>query len=237
MNILAADACTSVLTIAVWSDGRVLAETIVDCGRTHTERLMETADWVLRESALRLTDVDALAAAAGPGSFTGLRVGLAAWKGLALGAGLPLVAVPTFDAMARLVPLEDGLLCPLLDARMKEVFGAAYRFEDGRRHRLMPDRVCPVEAILADLGGPALFLGDGAVMYRYRIRAAAPGARFVEGHLGVPRASAVAAEAAALLEAGAPTDPGAAMPVYLRKSQAEESRARRAAEAPSHESA
>ena len=102
---------------------------------------METVDWVLDQAGIALTGLDALAISNGPGSFTGLRVGAAAWKGLALGNSLPLVAVPTLDAMTRLAPFNEGLLCPLLDAKMGEVFGALYRFDQTARTKLTPDQI------------------------------------------------------------------------------------------------
>lgn len=225
MRILAADTSTSVNTVAVCEDRRILAETYVLCGRSHAERLIQTVSWVLDEVSLDLRKMDALAVSIGPGSFTGLRVGVAAWKGLALGTGLPLVAVPTLDAMTRLGAFAAGTVCPMLDAKMREVFAAAFRFEDGRRERLMPDRVCPVEELLSDLDGPVLFLGDGADLYQDRIRSLMSGA-VILGHLHrYPRASAVAAEAFDLLDAGCETDPARVAPVYLRASQAERARA------------
>jgi tRNA threonylcarbamoyladenosine biosynthesis protein TsaB len=225
MRILAADTSTSVNTVALCEDGRILAETYVECGRSHAERLIQTVEWVLKESALDTRRIDALAISIGPGSFTGLRVGAAAWKGLALGAGLPLVGVPTLDAMTRQGAFGHGIVCPLLDAKMQEVFGAAYRFVGGRREKLMPDRVCPVEDLLADLESPALFFGEGAELYRDRIHGALPGAVILDDLHRYPRASAVAAEAFDLLEAGCETDPARVAPVYLRAAQAERARA------------
>ena len=224
MRILAADTSTSINTVALCDDERIVAETVVDCGRAHAERLLTTVDWVFAEAGVGLHDVDLLAISCGPGSFTGLRVGVATWKGLALGAGLPLVGVPTLDALARVHPLRDGTLCPLLDAKMSEVFGAVYRFEAGRRIKSAPDRVCPVESILGELDGAVHFLGEGAQRYRETILKAMPEAVLVSGLTAVPRASAVAEEAREMLARSCSTDPAAVAPVYLRKSQAEEAR-------------
>ncbi|HOE65355.1 MAG TPA: tRNA (adenosine(37)-N6)-threonylcarbamoyltransferase complex dimerization subunit type 1 TsaB [Candidatus Hydrogenedentes bacterium] len=226
MKILALDATTAILTVCVWDDGAVMAETVVNCGRTHTERLMDTVDWVLREAGADVGGLDMLAVAKGPGSFTGLRVGVAAMKGLALGAGLPLVGVPTLDALSRLPGRRDGTLCPVLDAKMSEVFGAVYRFRDGKRTRLSGDRVCPVESLIEGLEGPVLFFGDGAALYADRIRAVLPEAVFLPSAATVSRAWAVAEEASVLLAAGAGSNPDDVTPVYLRMSQAEEHRDR-----------
>lgn len=224
MKILAADTSTSVNTVAVCEDGRVLAETVVECGRAHAERLLSTVDWVLTEAGLGLRDLDALAISKGPGSFTGLRVGVATWKGLALGAQLPLVGVPTLDALSRVPAAISGTLCPVLDARMGEVFGAVYQYDDGKRTRLRDDTVCAIDAFLDGIEGTAQFLGDGAQRYWPAIEKRMPGARLLTGTAGVPRASAVASEAAAILSAGGAADAAAVAPVYLRKSQAEEAR-------------
>ena len=230
MKILAADTTTSINTVAVCEDGRILAETVVECGRAHSERLLTTVDWVLNEARLRLGDVDALAVSIGPGSFTGVRVGVATWKGLAFGRKLPLVPVPTLDAMSRLGVFRDALVCPMLDARMHEVFGAVYQFAAGVRRKLTGDRVSPVEALLDDLGTDAIFLGNGASLYRERILARLPAAVFAPGMCSVPRASAVAAEALDLIAQGVCTDAALVAPVYLRLSQAEINRAKREAQ-------
>ncbi len=229
--ILAADTATTINTVALCTETAILAETTVDCHRLHSERLLSTVDWVLGEAGKDLGHVTALAISNGPGSFTGLRIGAATWKGLALANDLPLVAVPTLDAMTRPGAWHQGLVCPMIDARMKEVFGAWYRFENGARTKLTEDRVCPVEDLLEDRPGdpdePCFLLGDGAAVYRDRIAAHSPGVLFAPVPGNVPRASAVAAEAFALLAAGTPTDARLVAPVYLRKSQAEVNRERR----------
>lgn len=232
-TILATDTSTAINTVAVCRDGAVLAEVVVHAGRRHAERLMALTDTVLAESGLALEDVDALAVSIGPGSFTGLRIGVSAWKGLALGATKPLVAVPTLDAMARVANVHDGWVCPLVDARMKEVYGAVYQYKSGTRTCVVPAQVCPVEHILAGLpaGAAACCLGDGAQLYRERILAAQPEARFPDASLAAPRAGAVAQEAEALLAEGAQADAALVSPVYLRPSQAEQLAAARTAKA------
>ena len=226
MIILAADTSTSYNSVAVCDDERVLAESIVQCGRSHSERLVVTVDWVLTEAGIKLDDVQLLAISIGPGSFTGVRVGTAAWKGFAFGKRLPLVGVPTLDAMTRLGAFREHCVCPLLDARMGEVFGALYRFADGVREKVTQDLVCPVEKILENVGERVVFLGDGADLYRDRIVAQCPQAVFIPALCSMPRASAVAAEGWALVRQGACTDAALVEPVYLRKSQAEENRAK-----------
>ncbi len=229
MKILAADTATDVITVAVCDGSEILAETVVRRGRAHSERLLATADWALNEAGLTLADLDALAVSRGPGSFTGLRIGMAAWKGLAFAARLPLAAVPTLDAMVWLCPGVDGQVCPWLDARMNEVFAAVYAVKpDGSRVQTMGPIAAPVSEALRGARPGAVFLGDGAWRYRAAIEEAVPGAVFVAQGLGMPRASAVAFEGARLIESGQLADPALAAPVYLRKSQAETLRDRAA---------
>lgn len=227
ITILAADTSTSINTVALCRgetgnpDAAVLAEMVVECRRLHAERLLDAVDWVFAESGFSLKDVDVLAVSTGPGSFTGLRIGVAAWKGLAFAQQLPLLGVPTLDAMSRLLPMLDGVVCPLLDARMKEVYGTAYRYRQGVREKLYPDRAGKVEDFLGGLSGPVWFLGDGAALYRKRIEASFPDALFAPGFCAVPRAAAIAAEALHLLGKGACADAAQVSPVYIRASQAE----------------
>ncbi len=233
MLILSCDTSTAYYSVALSGDEHVLAEVSVEAGRKHSERLLETVDWLLRESSCDLSHVNVLAIAHGPGSFTGLRIGVAAWKGLALGAKLPLVGVSTLDAMSRLPEARDGWVCPILDARMQEVYGAVYRFEDGIRTKVKPDSVCAIDELLDGLTGKVMFLGEGVELYRHRIEEALPEAVFASGVCTYPRASTVGIEALHLLEEGASSDPASVRPVYLRKSQAEEARIAPPRKAPS----
>lgn len=202
----------------------MLASLSVQCDRRHAERLLPVTTFVLNEAGLAFEDVDVLAVSVGPGSFTGLRLGVATWKGLALARELPLVGVPTLDAMSRRADAWKGPVCPLIDARMDEVYGALYVFDDAGRRCLVPPSVGPVERLLEETPAETLFFGDGALRYEERIRACLSAARLLPQHHGAVAATAVAAEAAAMLEAGAPSDAAEVEPVYLRKSQAEMNR-------------
>jgi len=225
MIILSADTATSVNSVAVCKDGQILAESVVTCGRTHAERLLDTVTWVLREAGVALERVDALAISKGPGSFTGLRVGVATWKGLALGRGLPLVGVPTLAALSRVPGPVAGLVCPVLDARMGEVFAAAYQVDSGLREQVLPDCVASIETVAEKLKGRRVTMfGDGVRAYRERIAACLPGIRLLPETFWAPRASAVGCEALEMLLTGCKADPAAVQPVYLRKSQAEQNR-------------
>jgi len=227
--ILAAETSTAINSVALLRDDALLAEAVIDGRRLHSERLLPTVDWLLGEAGLALRDIELLAVASGPGSFTGLRIGAATWKGLALANDLPLVAVPTLDAMTRLCPCAaPSHLAVVLDARMKEVFAAVYRFEGGRRVKVIEDRACSIDVLLDALASLDGFdasgltvMGDGADLYRTAISARFERAVIPAPAQSAPRASAVALEALALQAAGASTDAALVSPVYLRKSQAE----------------
>jgi tRNA threonylcarbamoyladenosine biosynthesis protein TsaB len=207
----------------------ILAEAVIDGRRLHSERLLPTVDWLLGEAGLALRDIELLAVSSGPGSFTGLRIGAATWKGLALANNLPLVAVPTLDAMTRLCPCPPAShLAVVLDARMKEVFAAVYRFAGGRRIKAIQDKACSIELLLEEIAALDGFsesgltlIGDGANLYRSTIADRFTLATIASPAQGAPRASTVALEALALQAAGACTDAALVSPVYLRKSQAE----------------
>ncbi len=230
MIVLAADTSTSFNSVAVCDGGAVLAESCANLGRRHSERLLDTVDWVLSEAGLTLDAIELLAIAVGPGSFTGLRVGVATWKGLAAGLNVPLAGIGTLDALVRTAPFINETVCPLLDARMKEVFGAVYRFDSGQRIEMASARVASVESIIGGLKGPVTFLGDGAALYRDRILECVPGAHFMPDAFSIPRGWAVAAEALDRIAHGLEADAAHVEPFYLRKAQAMTILERRAAE-------
>jgi tRNA threonylcarbamoyladenosine biosynthesis protein TsaB len=232
--ILAADTSTRHCAIALCRFARstgalkVMAQSIVDRHRLHAESLLEGIHGLYEAAGCSLEQTTVLAVTSGPGSFTGLRVGLATWKGLAFALNLPLVSVPTLDAMARLVPIVDGVVIPLLDARMNEVFGAVYQYSGALREKIIPDCVCPVQDFLVGdymEKRPIYLLGDGAWRYEPQILELAPQVHIVPEPCGTPRADVVALEAGVLLLAGVCTDPVLAVPRYLRASQAEQARA------------
>lgn len=203
---------------------RICSEVVVDGQRLHAERLFSLIDHVLSDSGVALEELSLLAVATGPGSFTGLRIGASAMQGLALARGLPLVGVPTLDALAHAAPPVDGLVVPLLDARMGEVFGAFYSVTPDGLEKAGEDRVAPVGRLLEEMprtGGAVVFVGDGADRYSAEIRAALPDARIVPPPGNTPRAAFVALEGVRRRAAGVTTDPALAVPVYLRKAQAE----------------
>lgn len=228
--LLACDTSTAYLTLGLCardtpeSAPRFLGETTVHAGRRHAETLFPSTKWLLAETGYFLADLTHLAVTVGPGSFTGLRIGVASWKGMAYGLNLPLIGVPTLDALSRLHPWREETVCTLLDARMSEVFCAAYQYTGFARTKLRQDGVLPPEAAIKDLPADTVFCGDGALAYAALIREHYPNGTLLPESHAAPSARAVALEAFDRLDAGVCTNGALVEPVYLRKTQAEYNR-------------
>lgn len=222
MQLLALETATLSGGVAIIGDGGLVAEYRLNIQVTHSERVLLMIDRVLKEAKVPLEEIDAVALSIGPGSFTGLRIGLATAKGLCLGTGKPMVPVSTLMALACRVPFSSLPVVPLLDAKKKEVYGGIFQFDKGSVQQLMKDSVCPVEEILRQLQGPALFLGDGAKVYADTIRDKLGGnAHFAPVSLSLPSAASVAEIAFEKLQKWEVSDPFSVVPVYLRRSEAE----------------
>jgi tRNA threonylcarbamoyladenosine biosynthesis protein TsaB len=211
--LLALDTSTRTAGVAVWRDGRVLAERkrVVT---THSESLLEVIDEALAAAAVEPRALDAVACGAGPGSFTGLRIGLATAKGLCFALGRPLILVSSLEALAARAP--DGRVCAILDAHKDEVYAGLFSVEKGVVRALGEERVLAPEALAGELrGGGMTLVGDGALRYRALFDAApldedgAPGAR-EHARLGAAR-----------LAAGERSDLASSAPKYIRLSEAE----------------
>ena len=221
--ILAIESATSHGSVALLSGGDLLGEILLPRGRQLSETYLDSIDRLLRESGLVPEEVGHVAVSSGPGSFTGLRVGMAAAKGFCFGWGTPIVPVPTLHALAIRFPREGTTICPVLDARRKEVYAGLYRWEGGVCFRTVPDAALPPEDLPGILpGGTILFCGDGISPYR-RMICDRLGARALFPPPGeeFPRAAAVGLLAERMLTEGAAEDPRSVVPAYLRPSEAE----------------
>jgi tRNA threonylcarbamoyladenosine biosynthesis protein TsaB len=225
---------TSTLTgaVALLQADRAVAESRVSVAVTHGERLMAAIDGVLRSARCELGDVDAFAVALGPGSFTGLRIGVSTVKGLAFATGKPVVGVPTLDALAWTLPFCAYPVCPILDAKKDEVYAALYRTLEGRLELLeAPRAVAPrtlAEELRATTEGPIVFLGDGVAPFAAILgEILGTRARLTPAGLRLPSAVTVGELGGALLARGEVSDPAALVPLYLRPSEAELARERR----------
>ncbi|MBI3458099.1 MAG: tRNA (adenosine(37)-N6)-threonylcarbamoyltransferase complex dimerization subunit type 1 TsaB [Candidatus Rokubacteria bacterium] len=226
MRVLAVETSTLTGAVALLTGDTVVAEWRLSIAVTHSERLLSAVDHLLTAAGLGLSDIDALAVAVGPGSFTGLRIGVSTMKSLAFATGKPLVAVPTLDALAWSLPFAAYPVCPILDAKKGEVYTALYRTEAGRLERLWeyralaPERLA--EALVEEVRGPVVFLGDGVAPFAQVLRGVLGGdARLAPPGQRLPSAIAVADLARGALERGETADPASLVPIYIRRSEAE----------------
>lgn len=225
MNILAIDSSGLSASVAVLSDEVIKAEFSVCNKLTHSETLMPMIDAVISSAGVALNEMDAVAVAEGPGSFTGLRIGAATAKGLAEAVHKPVIGIPTVDGLAQNMVYYDGIIVPLMDARRNETYTGIYTFEGDRLKVLREQCAVPLEDILEDVNcrnTATVFLGDGIKVFKEQIEE-----KCVVPHLYAPaslrlqRASSVAVLAEQYIRNGKMTDPAAFAPVYLRVSQAE----------------
>lgn len=171
MKLLAVETATHWQSVAVLDDQTVMARADRDAEGAHAKWLVPTIDRVLASAGLTLADLNGLAVSIGPGSFTGLRVGLATTMGLRLVTGLPLAAVPTLEAMAWNLRSADRPLCPILKSRKGEVYWALYEWTSaGALRCLMPEQVGPLELLVRSINGPTLVFGEGWQTNRDEIR-------------------------------------------------------------------
>ncbi|WP_294499632.1 tRNA (adenosine(37)-N6)-threonylcarbamoyltransferase complex dimerization subunit type 1 TsaB [uncultured Gemmiger sp.] len=227
MNILAIDTAGRSASVALLQDDTLLYETVCNCGLTHSETLMPMVDAALKTGGIRPADLDLFAVTAGPGSFTGLRIGLAAVKGMALPANTPCAGVSTLEAQAW-CHTGSGTVIAAMDARRGQVYWAA--FDLTTHARLTPDAAAPAEEAVAfarSCKKPVIYIGDGAALCYNKDEQALP----CPPALRVARAVGAGLAGRALWAAGGCVPPAGLMPNYLRLSQAERERAAREAAA------
>ena len=224
MHILAIDTATTSCSAAILKERVVLAEVTVNSGETHSRHLMDLVRTVTDRAGLTLSDVDGFAVTQGPGTFTGLRIGAAAVKGLALALDRPVAGVSSLEALAwQAAGTTGGNICALLDARKSEVYYSQYRSVDGRLAPQGTEQVAAIETVLASLDKvPVLFVGSGALLYKALIlERLGDLARFPLDFQHTLRAATVAWLGQKRLIRGDHPDVGAFLPRYLRKSDAE----------------
>lgn len=221
MKILGIETSTMLGGVAIADEKGLIAETRLNVKSTHSERLMATIDEQLRQSELVLCDIDAFAVASGPGSFTGLRIGLSTAKGLCYATGKPLVMVPTLEAFARSFAFSRHPVCVMLDARRGEVYAAVFQW-DGGFIKLLDEVSAAPEDLFRNVDSPVVLAGEGAVVYRERL-VAVLGERAIFAPLVtmVPSPANVAMLGLEKALQGEFTDALAAEPFYIRKSEAE----------------
>ena len=231
MKLLAIDSSGLVAAAALLDGDILVGESLIHNKKTHSQTLLPMLEEIRRMVDLDMDTVDAIAVAAGPGSFTGLRIGSATAKGLGLVIEKPIIGVPTVDALAYNLYGTKRRICPLMDARRAQVYTGVYTFEGENFITLVPQKIAAVEEILQQLNGmgePVIFLGDGVPVHERAIAQTmkAPYS-FAPAHLARQRAGAVGALAALYYKEGKGCTAGEFAPVYLRPSQAEREREER----------
>jgi len=221
--ILALETATPCGSVALVSPGRCLGEYSLDTGTALSQRLLTGVAWLLAQANLTWDRIDAIAVSLGPGSFTGLRIGLATAKGLCLASGKPLLGVASLDGLAAQLPFAALPVCPVVDARKKEIYTALYHCDDSG----VPVRTSNFLAIAPEkigkiISGPTLFIGDGLPLYGQMLRDMLPEyARLAPPEICFARAAAIGSLALRLFAAGKFLDPATAVPIYIRASDAE----------------
>lgn len=229
MRLLALDSSGLVASVAVVTEEAMLAEYTVNYKKTHSQTLLPMLDEIVKMVELELSEVDAIAVAAGPGSFTGLRIGSATAKGLGLALKKPVIAVPTLEALAYNLYGTDKLICPMMDARRNQVYTGLYAFEGDDFITCRQQEALAVEDILAEInqmGREVIFLGDGTAVYKDVIEEKTQVAyHFAPVHLNRQRAGAIGALGMIYYKQNQVQEAAQHEPIYLRLSQAERERA------------
>lgn len=230
MTILAFETSAKAASVALCREGILLGESYQNTGLTHSQTLLTMAQELVRSCGLTPENVEAVAAASGPGSFTGIRIGVAAAKGFAWGRELPCVGVSTLTAMAAYLNVYDGIVCPVMDARRSQVYNALFDCTCGNCTRLREDRAISLRDLGEDVKNfkkPIFLVGDGSVLCYNTLSEAVPNLVLPAEHRRHQRASGVALEAERLLRAGGDHSGASLVPNYLRLSQAERERLER----------
>ncbi|MCR4641140.1 MAG: tRNA (adenosine(37)-N6)-threonylcarbamoyltransferase complex dimerization subunit type 1 TsaB [Lachnospiraceae bacterium] len=232
MKLIALDSSGAVASVALFTEGKLLGEYSIDHKSTHSQTLLPMLNELCRRTDFVLAESDAVAVASGPGSFTGLRIGGAAAKGIAMALNIPVLPVPTLEGLCYRAMEWPGLICPMMDARRQQIYSGIYRFEEGELRTLFPGEAISAEEQIRRLNeaGEAVYLlGDGTDACREQIASKLHCEyRIAPQPLRYQSAAAVGLRAMALGDAAC-VPAGAFVPVYLRRSQAEREREERLA--------
>jgi tRNA threonylcarbamoyladenosine biosynthesis protein TsaB len=234
VRVLGIETATSLASVGIVVEDRVAAERAVPMRGSHARTLLPLIDDALHGAGMALRDLDRVAVSIGPGSFTGLRIGLSVAKGLALADRLAVVGVPTLDAYARAIGPRDGLVCPVLDARKGEVYAAAFRWQDGEPIRVVAPIAIAPGRFAAHVQGPCTLVGDGVDAYA-ALWAGVFGERAeLVPFAALPPSGAVVAACGSAGAACSPDELAQLEPSYCRPSEAEVGRGRLGTEAGPH---
>ena len=229
MLLLAFETSAKAAGAALFDEHKLLAECYQNTGMTHSQTLLVMAEDLLKQIGKTAADVTAVAVAAGPGSFTGVRIGVAAAKGFAWAKELPCYGVSTLEAMALSLGIFEGTVCACMDARRAQVYNGLFSVKNGEISRISEDRaisIADLSAELQNIQGPVYLVGDGAELVK-RTLTDLPDLILPAEHRRHQRATGVGLAALKQIAAGMDADPNALTPNYLRLSQAERERMER----------
>lgn len=197
MRILAVESSAKSASVAIAEDTRILAEVFLNNGLTHSRTIMPMIESLIKMTGIGLDSIDRIAVAAGPGSFTGLRIGVSAVKGLSFATGIPCCGVSTLEAMAHNMLHVDGLICAVMDARAGQVYNALFRASDGVLTRLTEDRAISSDELFSEIKNEknVYILGDGAKLCYNTFGEKTDGLKLAPGPLILQSARGVALSA------------------------------------------
>lgn len=224
MKILSVDSSTAVATVALLSDSGVLGEYTLNDKKQHSVLILPMIERLLNDNNLTIKDMDGFVVSEGPGSFTGLRIGLATIKGMSFGTNKPFISISNLDGLAYNVINFNGIICPVMDALRGNVYTALYRNNNGKLERLSEYLIISLEelsSLLKEYNEPVLFIGDGTIKYKVELKDLKKEVVFPPLHLNYTRASSLGELGLAKLLNGEKDDINDSTPLYLRKSQAE----------------
>lgn len=222
MLVLGIETATKTGGVALVGDKGVVAEYTSNIEVTHSERLMAMVDRMLKDTGISLVSVDGFAVSTGPGSFTGLRIGIATIKGISLATNKPVAAVPTLAALAWNLPQAAHAVCPLMDAKKKEVYAGLYRTGPAGIETVMPEAVLPLAELAGRISEAVIFTGEGSHLFRQELQALfGTRAHFAPLSATVPSAASVAEMGRMAIMAGERADAAALAPLYIRRPEAE----------------
>jgi len=231
MKLLALDSSGLVASVAIVTEETVLAEYTVNYKKTHSQTLLPMLDEIVRMLGIDLSEVDGIAVSAGPGSFTGLRIGSATAKGLGLALEKPIISVPTLEGLAYNLIGSHALICPMMDARRNQVYTGLYEFDQDRLISKLKQKAIAIEEIIDEInkmGKSVIYLGDGTSMYDSIIKDRTKvDYRLAPIHMNRQRAASIGALGLVYMKEGKVVTAAEHAPIYLRVSQAERERAER----------
>lgn len=225
MMVLAMDTSSTVATVALMDENKLIGEYTINHKRTHSQKLMPLIAALLEDCEVKMEQIEVIAVAEGPGSFTGLRIGAATAKGLAHAMDIPVVGISTLDALAFHLPFCQGLICPILDARRNQVYTAIYKWVGGELHAVFPPTAISIEELVEELlerTEDVVFLGDGVEKNKEFLEGSLKRrVRFAPLSVKMPNAASIAELALQKAKRGELQHFYDFAPMYLRKSEAE----------------